>query len=199
MMNYVWGGLILVSIVFGACTGHMQQVTEAVYSGGAAAVEMTLTLAAVMMVWGGLMQVAERAGLTGLISRALSPLLRLLFPGMDPKSSAARAISMNVSANLLGLGNAATPFGMEAMRRLQEANPLKDTASRNMITFVVLNTASIQLIPTTIAGLRAKYGSANPMDIMPAVWLVSLSALIVGQVLNRLLAARAERRARICR
>ncbi len=194
MMNYVWAGLILASILFGACTGRMQQVTDAVYSGGGAAVEMALTLAAVMAVWGGLMRVAEKAGVTAAISKILSPALGFLFPGLQRNGPAARAISMNVSANLLGLGNAATPFGVEAMRRLQEENPLKDTASRHMITFVVLNTASIQLIPTTIAGLRAKYGSGNPMDIMPAVWLASAVALIAGQVVNRLLAVCSERR-----
>lgn len=196
MMNYVWAGLMLVSILFGACTGRMQQVTDAVYSGGTAAVEMALTLAAVMMVWGGLMRVAEKAGVTAAISKILSPVLGFLFPGMKKDGPAARAISMNVSANLLGLGNAATPFGIEAMRRLQEENPLKDTASRHMITFVVLNTASIQLIPTTIAGLRAKYGSVSPMDIMPAIWLASTIALIAGQVINRVLAARSERKRR---
>ena len=199
MMNYVWAGLVLVSIMFGACTGRMQQVTEAVYSGGTAAVEMALTLAAVMMVWGGIMRIAEGAGVTGGISRLLSPVLGFLFPGLKKDGPAARAISMNVSANLLGLGNAATPFGIEAMKRLQEENPLKDTASRNMITFVVLNTASIQLIPTTIAGLRAKYGSLNPMDIMPAIWLASAIALVAGQIINRILAAHAERRRRPCR
>ncbi len=198
-MNYVWGALVLISVVFGACSGRMQQVTEAVYSGGTAAVEMALTLAAVMMVWSGIMRIAEGAGVTAVIGRALSPALRFLFPGMERNGPAARAISMNVSANLLGLGNAATPFGIEAMRQLQKDNPLKDTASRHMITFVVLNTASLQLIPTTIAGLRAKYGSANPMDIMPAIWLASSAALIVGQVLNRLLAHRAQRRGKMCR
>lgn len=198
-MNYVWGALVLVSIVFGACSGRMQQVTEAVYNGGTAAVEMALTLAAVMMVWGGLMRIAEGAGVTRAISRALSPILGFLFPGMEKNGPAARAISMNVSANLLGLGNAATPFGVEAMRQLQKDNFLKNTASRHMITFVVLNTASIQLIPTTIAGLRAKYGSVNPMDIMPAVWLASTAALIVGQIINRLLAAHAGRRRKACR
>lgn len=194
MMNYVWAGLILVSILFGACTGRMQQVTDAVYSGGTAALEMALTLAAVMMVWGGLMRVAEKAGVTAAISKILSPVLGFLFPGLQKDGPAARAISMNVSANLLGLGNAATPFGIEAMRRLQEDNPLKDTASRHMITFVVLNTASIQLIPTTIAGLRAKYGSMSPMDIMPAIWLASTVALIAGQIINRILAARSDKR-----
>ena len=135
------------------------------------------------------MRVAEKAGLTEKLSRLLAPVLRLLFPGLSPSSSAARAILMNMSANFLGLGNAATPFGLKAMEELQKLNPEKTTASRHMITFVVLNTASIQLLPTTVATLRLKYGSVNPMQILPAVWITSIGAAAAALLMANLLEA----------
>ena len=107
-----------------------------------------------MCLWGGLLRVAEKGGLTQMISRLLAPLMRLLFPGLSPTGPACRAILMNMAANFLGLGNAATPFGLKAMEELQKDNPHPDSATRHMVTFVVLNTASIQLLPTTVATLR---------------------------------------------
>lgn len=175
---------MLLAVLFGGLNGRMQEVTDAVYSGGNQAISVCITLAAVMAVWGGMMKIAEKAGLTSIIGKFLSPFLRVIFPGLDRKGAAARAISMNMAANMLGLGNAATPLGIEAMHRLQDNNPLKKTASNHMVTFVVLNTASIQIIPTTIAGLRSKYGAASPMDVMPAIWIASIATLIVGLAIN---------------
>lgn len=193
MLNYIWAGLMLVSIVFGICTGRISQVSDAVFNGAGNAVELFLTLLGVITLWSGLMKIAEKSGLTGYFAKVLSPLLRLLFPGLDPKDPAAHAISMNVSANLLGLGNAATPLGLMAMKELDKMNPQKGVASRHMATFVVLNTASLQLIPTTLAALRMKHGSANPMEIMPAVWMASIVSLIAGMIVCRLLEKRAYR------
>ena len=128
------------------------------------------------------MKIADRGGLTELLARLFSPLLRRLFPEYPADSPAMKAISMNVTANLLGLGNAATPFGLTAMREMQAArgNGERDQASRSMILFVVMNTASIQLIPAMIGSYRAKYGSAAPFDILPAVWITSAGALAAG-------------------
>ena len=181
-MNQIWPCIMLLSVIFGAINGKMQAVSDAVFSGGQQAVELSLTLLGTICLWSGLMSIAEKAGLTRALSRLMSPVLRLLFPGLDPAGPAARAISMNVAANILGLGNAATPLGLNAMRQLQEENPQKDTASNHMILFVVMNTASIQLIPTTIAALRARYGSHSPMDVMPAIWISSVLSLCVGIV-----------------
>lgn len=126
------------------------------------------------------MEIASRAGLTDLISKFFSPILKLLFRDVPRNSDAMRYISLNMSANLLGLGNAATPFGLAAMRELQKLNDKKDTASDSMLLFVVMNTASLQLFPTTIAAYRATYGSEKPFDILPCVWIASVAALTVG-------------------
>ncbi|OJU13641.1 MAG: hypothetical protein BGN88_06490 [Clostridiales bacterium 43-6] len=187
MINYIWSGMILISVFFAALNGRMAQLSEAVFTGCNQSVQICLTIAGAMCLWGGLMRIADKAGLTGAIGKVLGPFIRFLFPGLDPKGPAARAISMNISANLLGLGNAATPFGLEAMKHLQKENPLQTTASNHMVTFVVLNSASLQIIPTTIAVLRARHGSKSPMDIMPAVWIASLSALVVGITLALIL------------
>jgi len=192
MINYIWAGLMLLSVVTAIATGRVSEVSGAVFSGGQAAVELGLTLLASMCFWGGLMKIAEKAGAARALARVFRPVLRLLFPGLDPKGAAAGAICMNVSANMLGLGNAATPLGLEAMRQLKKESPLSATATNHMITFVVMNTASLQIIPATIAAMRQKAGSANPMDIMPAVWIVSLSALAVGLVLARLFSFKAK-------
>ena len=126
------------------------------------------------------MNIAEKSGFTKTISKFLSPLLSKLFPGVKKDSKTMSAISMNVSANMLGLGNAATPLGLRAMKELQNENPLKDTASKNMITFVVLNSVSVQIIPTGMMVLRSKFGSSNPSAILAAVWITSIVSAVIG-------------------
>ena len=193
MLDFIWGGMMLVSVIFGICSGRQAQITEAVFSGSGAAVTLCISLLGTICLWSGLMRIAEKSGITKAISFVLKPVIRLLFPGLQSGGKAAQYICMNVSANLLGLGNAATPFGLEAMKQLQADNPDKTTASNHMITFVVMNTASVQLIPTTIAMLRSKYGSTSPMDIIPAVWAASLCSLLVGVTIARLLNGRCKR------
>lgn len=147
-----------------------------------------------MCLWGGMMRIAEKGGLTELLSKALSPLMRLLFPKLKPDGPACRAILMNMAANFLGLGNAATPFGLKAMNELEKENPIPGTASNSMVVFVVLNTASIQLIPTTVATLRLQYGSAQPMRILPAVWAASFLTALAAVLMAKLLGAGGEKR-----
>lgn len=175
---------MIIAIIGGICTGNIADVSNAVFSGAQNAIELCLTLVGMMMLWCGIMKIAERAGLTTVMGRICSPLIRIFFPGLDPHSEASYCISMNIAANFLGLGNAATPFGLKAMAALKKEGGLSNTASNHMITFVVLNTASIQLIPSTIAAMRAKYGAVSPMDIMPAVWISSCLALMVGMIIN---------------
>jgi spore maturation protein A len=141
-----------------------------------------------MCVWGGIMRVAEKSGITDFICHLFSPMAKFLFKGINSKGKAFKAICMNVTANLLGLGNAATPFGIEAMKELEKEEKTGDTASPNMVLFTVLNTSSITLIPAAVASLRLKHGSQTPLDILPAVLinsLISVSfALITATVLN---------------
>ncbi len=186
MMNYVWAGIMLVSIICAMATGRVNEVTTAMFSGAGSAVTLVISLAGAMCLWSGLMKIADRAGLTKKLAKSFSPIMHLLFPGLEPDSDAAKAISMNVSANLLGMGNAATPFGIAAMKELAKRSGNPETATDDMVTFVVMNTASIQLIPTTIAMMRASAGSTTPFDLMPAIWITSVSALFVGILMTRI-------------
>ncbi|CAB1244264.1 Spore maturation protein A [Ruminococcaceae bacterium BL-6] len=187
MMNYIWAGMILFSFVCALLTGRMGELSDAVLSGAASAVQLTIALLGMMCVWTGLMKVADAGGLTALLSRLFHPLMRRLFPRYDKDSPASRAICMNVTANLLGLGNAATPFGIAAMKEMSRENGGLKSADNSMVMFVVLNTASIQLIPTFMGTLRAQYGSPAPFDIVPAVWLASVLSLTVGIIAAKLL------------
>jgi spore maturation protein A len=184
MMNGIWLGLMAVSFVCAIATGNMEQLSQSVLEGAGSAVTLVIATAGMMAFWTGLLRIAEAGGLTRLLSRLLSPVLHRLFPEYDADSPAMKAICMNVTANLLGLGNAATPFGLTAMREMQSARTdhQPTTATRSMILFVVLNTASIQLIPTFLGTIRMEYGSTEPFSILPAVWLTSVGSLLVGLV-----------------
>lgn len=180
MINYIWAGMVIFSVIAAAFGGNADILSSAIISSASDAVNLCIRLGGTICLWGGLMEIAEESGLTAAVCRALSPLLKIVFPKMDMKGKTAKAISMNVTANMLGLGNAATPLGLEAMRRLQAENGEKDRASTDMIKFVVMNSAAFHLIPTTVASLRQDYGCKSPFDIMPASWISSAAALTVG-------------------
>ena len=195
MLNWLWAGIMAISLIAGAINGRLSDVTNALLAGGGEAIKLSLTLGGAMGLWGGMMKIAEKGGLTSLLSRVFSPLMRLLFPGLNPKGTACQAILMNMAANFLGLGNAATPFGLKAMAELEKENPFPGTASNHMVVFVVLNTASIQLIPTTVATLRLQYGSPSPMYILPAVWLASFVTAVLSILTAKLYGLFTRRRA----
>ena len=180
MINYIWSALIVFSVISAIFSGNSQILSSAIISSANDAVSLCIRLGGTICLWGGLMEIAENSGLTAVVCRVLSPFLKLIFPNMDIKGKTANAISMNVTANLLGLGNAATPLGLEAMRRLQSENQSSDKASGDMIKFVVMNSAAFHLIPTTVASMRQDYGCKSPFDIMPASWIASAAALTVG-------------------
>lgn len=187
MLNGILTALLIFSVVTAAFTGRMEALSAAALSGCGEAVSLVIALTGMLCLWSSLMEIARRCRLTEALARLLRPLTRWLFPTVPQGSPAMQAICMNLSANLLGLGNAATPLGLAAMRELQKLNPHKAAASNAMVTFVVMNTASLQLIPTTCAVLRQQAGSAAPMEILPAVWLTGLSSLAVVLLLDRLL------------
>ena len=180
MINHIWSAMVVFSLITAIFGGTADALSNAIISSASDAVSLCIRLAGTICLWGGLMEIAEQSGLTSAVCRLISPILRIVFPKMDMKSKTARAISMNVTANLLGLGNAATPLGLEAMHHLQSENSSKEKASADMIKFVVMNSAAFHLIPTTVAALRKDYGSENPFDIMPASWISSAAALTVG-------------------
>lgn len=177
MMNYVFPVMIILSFVSAAATGRMNELSASVIEGGTNAVNLLLRLVSMLCLWGGIMKIADNAGVTRAVSGMLSPLMKLIFPKIKREKAALEAISMNVTANILGLGNAATPLGLEAMRRLQSINEDTSKASDEMIVFVVMNTAAMHIVPTTVAMLRGQYGSQNPMSVLPAAFLTSLCAL----------------------
>lgn len=187
MMTWIFCAMVALSLVFGLLNGRMAEVTSAAIEGSAQAVSLSIKLVGVMCFWSGLMEIAKRSRLTEKLSRLMAPLLRLLFRGLSPSSPAAHAIAMNITANLLGLGNAATPLGIAAMEELEKQNSAPQTASDHMVLFVVLNTASLQLIPTTTAALRLAAGSAAPFEILPAVWCSSLCSVLTAVITAKLL------------
>ena len=177
-MTIIWTGMIMISILCGLATGRGPDVAAAAVEGTSAAVQLALSIAGMLCLWTGVMEVMRQSGLADKLSRLLAPVLRLLFPQTAQDRSTMDSISANVSANLLGLGSAATPLGLEAARRLARHSP--GTASDSLCMLVVCNTASIQLIPTTVASVRAAEGCAAPFDILPAVWLASALSVGVG-------------------
>ena len=183
MMKWVFGILIIISVCFGIFDGKIIDVSNAALDCGKDTIDLFLILIGSMAIWGGLMRIAEKSSLTDKIARLFRPIAKLLFKGLNPQGKAFKAITMNITANLLGLGNAATPLGLEAMHELEIEDKTTDTASRNMIMFTVMNTASMQLIPATIATLRLQYGSKDPLDILPGVLIVSAVSLIVGIII----------------
>ena len=188
-MNYIWTGLILLSVVFSVFTGNISLVATAAVDGAASAVDTAVSVLGVMCMWTGLMEVASRSGLTDSFARLLAPVIRFLFRDLKG-GKAKKAISMNIAANMLGVGNAATPLGLEAMAELEKENLTKGVASDNMCMFTVLNTASIQLVPATLLALRAAHGSENPFVIIPAVWITSALSVTSGVMVEKILQKR---------
>ncbi len=180
MMKWIFSGFIILAVLFGAATGRMDAVSNAALASCGEAVQLVITLTGSMCLWSGIMKVADSAGLTEKLSRVLRPAIGFLFNGMSHASESAKAITMNLAANLLGLGNAATPLGIAAMRAMAKEERVKGVATGNMAMFVVLNTASLQLIPTTTAILRSAAGSPRPLDIAPAVWISSAVSVLIG-------------------
>lgn len=195
MMKYIFGGLIVLSVIIGFARGDAAAVSNSIITSCADAVALAITLCGIICLWSGIMRVAQTSGLTEIIAKLLSPILSRLFKGIDKKGKAMQYIVLNVTANLLGLGNASTPFGIAAMKELEkeehegDKNPASmEYATDNMILFTVLNTASLQLIPTTAAALRLQHGSSAPMEILPAVWAVSVVNVILTVTAAKILA-----------
>lgn len=184
-MTVVWTGMVVLSLVFGAACGRLEAVANAALSGAQSAIELSLSMAGILCLWSGVMEVWNASGLSAKLARGFRPILRRLLPNACRDSETLAAVSANVSANLLGLGNAATPLGIRAARRM--ARGCEGTASDELCLLVVLNTASIQLIPATIASVRAAAGCGTPFDILPAVWLASVLSVLAGLGVARLL------------
>ena len=191
-MAIIWTGMVVVSVIFGLFSGQMDAVSQAALTGAGSAVQLCLSMAGVLCLWSGVMEIMNRCGLSGRLARVFRPLLRWLLPRASRDDETLSAVSANVSANLLGLGNAATPLGVQAACRM--ARGQNGVASDELCLLVVLNTASIQLVPATVASVRAAAGAAAPLDILPAVWLSSALSVTVGLLAAKALARLGGRR-----
>ncbi|MDD5932646.1 MAG: spore maturation protein A [Oscillospiraceae bacterium] len=190
-MAWVWTAMVVLSLVCGLWTGRIDAVANAALEGADSAIRLSISMAGIMCLWSGVMEIMNACGISAMLARAFRPLLRRLLPQACRDEETLAAVSANVSANLLGLGNAATPLGIRAARRM--AVGCGGVASDELCLLVVLNTASIQLLPTTVASVRAAAGSSAPFDILPAVWLSSLLSVTTGLTAAALLSRRGGR------
>jgi spore maturation protein A len=185
MIKYIWGMFIIVGIVYGFISGNIIEINDTILSSTSSSIDMILKLLPMMCLWLGIMNIAKDSGLLNIISKKLSFILRIIFPDIPEYNSSLSLIASNITMNILGLGNAATPFGLKTMKALQELNDNKEVASRSMITFLVINTASITLIPTTIISIRLLHNSSNPSEIIIPSIITSFISLSFGLLLDR--------------
>ena len=177
-MNYLWGGMIIIAVIYGALTGNLDAVTDQALSSAKEAVSLCITMAGAMAFWVGIMRVAEKAGMVNRAASALAPLLGFLFPTVPKDSFARRYIATNMLANFLGLGWAATPAGLSAMKELTRLEETEGRATSAMCDFLIINISSLQLIPVNIIAYRSQYGSVSPAAIVgPAILATTVSTL----------------------
>lgn len=177
-MNYLWGGMIIIAVIYGALTGNLDAVTDQALSSAKEAVSLCITMAGAMAFWVGIMRIAEKAGMVNRAASALAPLLGFLFPTVPKDSFARRYIATNMVANFLGLGWAATPAGLSAMKELKRLEETEGRATSAMCDFLIINISSLQLIPVNIIAYRSQYGSVSPAAIVgPAILATSVSTL----------------------
>lgn len=186
MMNYIWAIIIIFSVVSSLFYGTANELSTGIITSGNTAVDLCFTLLGTFCLWNGLMNVAEKSGITKIISKIMSPIICRLFKGINKDNPALEPICLNITSNLLGLSNAATPIGIEAMKRLSEKSKNKTSPDNNMVLFVVMNSAALRIIPSTVAGIRASHNSANPLEIVLPSILVSFCALSVGILMTKL-------------
>ncbi len=187
MLNYIWFAIILVSVVAGGVTGKIEAVTEAAISSAETAVELAIGLIGIMALWLGMMKIAEASGLVEAIARLVRPVTLKLFPDVPPDHPAIGSIVLNMSANMLGLGNAATPLGLKAMQELEEINPHKDTATDAMCMFLAINTSSVQLIlPATVVGLMGTAANQIFLSTILATGLSTITGITAAKLMSRL-------------
>ena len=179
-MSYIWSFFLLASLAAGALTGQLSHLSVAVMQGAQEGIRLCLSLAGALCLWSAVSRVMQDSGLSGKLSRFLSPFLSRIFPEAFRDKEARSFLCANFTANLLGLGSAATPMGVSCVRRMQSLHSDAARASNEMCRLIVMNTASVQLLPTTVAALRASLGAAKPFEILPAVWLSSVCSVSVG-------------------
>jgi spore maturation protein A len=190
MVSYIWAFLIISGILFSLFTGNIEIINTTILNSGSKSLELLIAIIPVVVLWSGIMKIAEKSGLLHSFAKTLRPLFAKLFPSIPKDHPALGYISSNIAANMLGLGSAATPFGLKAMSELQKINDKKDTASDAMITFLVLNTAGVTLIPTTVLAMRQSFSSTNPAVIIIPGIIATLASNICGLLLDHYIRSR---------
>ncbi len=190
MVSYIWLILISVGIIYSLLTGNMDVINNSILTNASKALDLILELLPIIVLWTGILKIAEKSGLLDKFANLLRPLLSKLFPSIPKDNKALGYIASNIAANMMGLGSAATPAGLKAISELQKINPKKDTASTPMVTFLVLNTAGVTIIPTTILALRTAYNSSNPTEIVLPAILATTCSCIAGVTLDYLIRKR---------
>ena len=190
MLNYIWGFMIIVGILFGALNGTIPDITDAALNSAKDAVTLCITMTGVMSLWVGLMEIAKNTGLISSITKKIQPFIDFLFPNIPKGHIAREHISTNIIANVLGLGWAATPAGLKAMEALQELNKGRKTASTEMCTFLIINISSLQLIPVNVIAYRSQYGSVNPVGIVGPALLATICSTLAGILFAKIMAVK---------
>ncbi len=187
MLNILWPIFIIISIIYAFISGNIANINNSIFESTESAINVTITLLGMTCLWSGIMEIASKTKIIDFFAKVLHPVIRFLFPNINSDSKSYDNIMMNIIANILGLGNAATPLGLKAMNELQKENKNKDVLSDNMMMLIVLNTASLQIIPTTIIALRSSLGSSNPTMIIFPVWVSTICAAIVGIIFTKII------------
>lgn len=180
MLNILWPAFILISFTYAIFTGNIENVNNSIFESIDSAVKLCITFLGTICMWNGIMKIAQETTFVNKLTKLLKPIINFLFPDIKYNEKAKEEISMNMIANILGLGNAATPLGLKAMKTLQKENNKKDTVTNSIAMFIVINTASMQLIPTTVIGIRASLNSNNPTQIIFPVWGATIAAFIAA-------------------
>ena len=190
MLNYLWPIFLIISFIYAILIGNIDEVNKSIFDSAASAVELSITFLGTICLWNGIMKIIQSTTLIEKLTKLLNPIIKFLFPELKNNNNASQDISMNIIANILGLGNAATPLGIKAMQTMQKDNKKKDTLSNSMVMFIVINTASMQLIPTTVIAIRTSMESENPSSIIIPVWIATICAAIVGIIMTKILMKR---------
>ena len=187
MINFIWGSFILIGIGYALLTGRVDVINQEIIECGNSAVELFMGMFPLMILWSGIMNIAKKAGILDHLAKMMRPLFRLIFPELKADDPALGYIASNLTINMLGIHNASTPFGLKAMKCLQEKNPDKKVATRSMITFLVLNTSGVTLIATDIIGVRSKLGATSPTDLVMVTIIATIVNTILALFVDRLL------------
>ena len=187
MLNIIWPIFIIISVVYAIATGRVSEVNAGIFESVTEAVNLSITFLGTICLWNGIMEIVKRTSLMGKLTKVLNPFIKIIFPELKYNLKAKSEVSMNIIANILGLGNAATPLGIKAMKTMQEENKKKDTLSNPMAMFIVLNTASLQIIPTNVIAIRMSLNSSNPTEIILPVWGATVIAAAVGIICTKII------------